>query len=94
MKINEYSGFLGLKQFKIELLRNPVNIALICNNRPILGVVYIPVKDILYYGDENGSFKIENDKLVKLEKKGEWNEKEKINVVASRSNFNKETRRI
>lgn len=36
-----------------------VNIALIEDERSVLGVVYAPVMDLLYYADENGVFKQE-----------------------------------
>jgi len=82
----------GTKEFIKRNGEFTINIALIHKNEPVLGVVYIPVKNIIYYGDKNGSFRIEGDKIVKLEKKGRWQEKEKIHVVASRSHFNKETK--
>jgi 3'(2'), 5'-bisphosphate nucleotidase len=48
----------GTKEF---IRKNPeysVNIALIEKNTPILGVVYIPAKELIYYGDRNqGSYK-------------------------------------
>ena len=34
-----------------------VNIALIHRNMPVLGVIYVPCKDLLYYADASGSFK-------------------------------------
>lgn len=36
-----------------------VNIAFIQDQKPILGVVYAPVMDLLYYADENGAYKQE-----------------------------------
>lgn len=36
-----------------------VNIGLIEDGRPVLGVIYLPAMDILYYGDARGSFKKE-----------------------------------
>ena len=47
----------GAKEFVKKNGEFTVNIALIKDNTPILGVVYVPVKDLVYYGDENGSFK-------------------------------------
>jgi 3'(2'), 5'-bisphosphate nucleotidase len=48
----------GTKEF---IRKNPeysVNIALIEKNSPILGVVYIPAREVIYYGDRNhGSYK-------------------------------------
>ena len=34
-----------------------VNIALVKNGKPILGVIYVPVKGWLYYGSSNGSYR-------------------------------------
>ncbi|GEM_PF-5087765 len=34
-----------------------VNIGLIEHHRPVLGVIYLPVQEELYYADVNGSFK-------------------------------------
>lgn len=51
----------GTKEFIKKNGEFTVNIALIKNNLPIAGVVYVPVKQILYFASEkNGSFKIEN----------------------------------
>lgn len=36
-----------------------VNIGLIEDGRPVLGVIYLPAMEILYYGDARGSFKKE-----------------------------------
>jgi 3'(2'), 5'-bisphosphate nucleotidase len=81
----------GTKEFIKKNGEFTINIALIHNNKPILGVVYVPVKDILYYADENGSFKQEkNNEPIKLEPKETNNDK--LNIVASRSHFNKETK--
>ncbi len=66
-----------------------VNIALIHKGTPILGVVYAPVKDLIYYTDENSSFMKIKDanpkKLPIIEKRS------KFVVVASKNHMNKET---
>lgn len=49
----------GTKEFINRNGEFTVNIALIKNKKPVLGVIYVPVKDILYYSDENGAFKVE-----------------------------------
>ncbi|MBW2982263.1 3'(2'),5'-bisphosphate nucleotidase CysQ [Candidatus Woesearchaeota archaeon] len=79
----------GTKEFVKKEGEFTVNIALIKNNMPILGVVYVPVKDILYYGDEKGSFKKENNQITKLDPRAYTG---KLRVVASKSHFNKETK--
>lgn len=51
----------GTKEFIKRNGEFTVNIALIENNVPILGVIYIPVHRTLYFADENnGSFKVLN----------------------------------
>ena len=56
---------------------------------PILGVIYVPVKEWLYYGHkEIGSFKIENGELEKLPRQIA---KEKYVAVGSRSHKSPET---
>lgn len=49
----------GTKEFIKRNGEFTVNIALIHRNEPVLGVIYIPVEDVLYYGaEETGSWKI------------------------------------
>ncbi|TQM50600.1 3'(2'),5'-bisphosphate nucleotidase [Arcticibacter tournemirensis] len=51
----------GTKEFISRNGEFTVNIALIHDGHPILGVIYIPVQDTLYYGEpETGSWKISN----------------------------------
>jgi len=50
----------GTKEFINRNGEFTVNIALIKDGLPILGVIYVPVKDTLYWGDESGAYKIEN----------------------------------
>jgi len=53
----------GTKEFVKRNGEFTVNIALIHINRPVLGVIYIPVKDTLYFGAEGlGSYKLEFNK--------------------------------
>jgi len=76
----------GTKEFIKKNDEFTVNIALIEDGIPVLGVVYIPAKDIFYIGDMNsGSFKIENGKenvRIFSEKPDLTNP---LTVVASRS---------
>ena len=52
----------GTKEFIKKNGEFTVNIALIENNKPILGVIYVPTKSILYFAQKNfGSFKINNN---------------------------------
>ncbi|HEY9114168.1 MAG TPA: 3'(2'),5'-bisphosphate nucleotidase CysQ [Bacteroidales bacterium] len=51
----------GTKEFVKRNGDFTVNIALIDNNLPELGVIYVPVTDELFYGDkQNGAFKVGN----------------------------------
>ncbi len=51
----------GTKEFIKRNGEFTVNIALIHNKLPVLGVIYIPVKKILYFASKDlGSYKIEN----------------------------------
>lgn len=80
----------GTKEFIKRNGEFTVNIALIKDGKPILGVVYVPVKETTYYGDENGSFVESNNETLKLP----VNEpsEDVIKVVASKSHFSNETK--
>ena len=55
----------GTKEFIKESDEFTVNIALIANNEPILGVIYAPQLFTLYYANKHkGSFKIDCDKQI------------------------------
>ena len=64
-----------------------VNIALIKGNTPVLGVVYAPALNDIYYSNGKESFK--NDQKLPL--KVNDNPKEKLFVVASKSHLSSET---
>jgi len=49
----------GTEEFISKSGEFTVNIGLIKDGRPVLGVIYLPAMDILYYGDARGSFKKE-----------------------------------
>jgi 3'(2'), 5'-bisphosphate nucleotidase len=57
----------GTKEFINRNGEFTVNIALIKEGLPVLGVIYVPVKDTIYWGDENGAVKIENGLETKIE---------------------------
>ena len=50
----------GTKEFVKRNGEFTVNIALIKNNVPVMGVIYAPVLDVMYYGCDDKAFKIEN----------------------------------
>ncbi|MBL4677020.1 MAG: 3'(2'),5'-bisphosphate nucleotidase CysQ [Mucilaginibacter sp.] len=66
----------GTKEFINRNGEFTVNIALIHQNTPILGVIYVPCKETIYYGDPNGSFKqITGGLAVQIqanEKQSDW----------------------
>ena len=56
----------GTKEFINRNGEFTVNVALIDQGRPVAGVVYVPVKNIMYWADERGAFKEENNRLKPL----------------------------
>ena len=75
----------GTKEFISGNGEFTVNIALIDNGRPLLGVVYVPVLDILYTGSPDGAFKIENGSMEEIKTTSIEENQQAIAVVASRS---------
>ena len=83
----------GTKEFIKRNGEFTVNIALVEDGIPVMGVVYAPAKEIMYFGDkQNGSF-IQEGKSAprKLSANSKYNSLDKINVVASRSHMSEET---
>jgi len=80
----------GTKEFVKRNGEFTVNIALIHLGKPIMGVVYAPVLDCLYWGNmEIGAWKQEGDEApLKLEKVNDPTIK---TIVSSRSHMNAET---
>ena len=91
----------GTKEFIRRNGEFTVNIALIEHHKPVLGVVYAPVLEQIYYGDISGgafiashitpetSVEVITDNAEKLPRHYERNT---LNVVASKSHLNEETR--
>lgn len=82
----------GTKEFIKRNGEFTVNIALIHKNRPVLGVIYSPVKDLMYYAEEGKwAFKLEGEKLTKLnaDKKATAG-KNGYRVIVSRSHMTPE----
>ena len=77
----------GTKEFIKKNGEFTVNIALIKGNTPVLGVVYAPALNDIYYSNGKESFK--NDQKLPL--KVNDNPKEKLFVVASKSHLSSET---
>ena len=83
----------GTKEFIKKNGEFTVNIALIKNNIPYIGIVYCPTFKTLYWNDpKTGSYKKHINNVIKLKKREEINFKDpNLRVVTSRSHMNKET---
>tara|TARA_B100001758_G_C18415598_1_gene619307 strand:- start:4283 stop:5089 length:807 start_codon:yes stop_codon:yes gene_type:complete len=79
----------GTKEFIKKNGEFTVNIALIANNQPIFGLIYVPVTKELYYGsDETGSYRIKDSNAERIRvRKSSSND---IKVVTSRSHSSDE----
>lgn len=57
----------GTKEFIKKNDEFTVNIALVQDGKPVFGVIFVPVKNILYFaGKDLGAYKLENSQVVKL----------------------------
>jgi 3'(2'), 5'-bisphosphate nucleotidase len=55
----------GTKEFVKRNGEFTVNIALIHKHKPVLGIIYVPVKDVFYFAAINfGTYKFENSKTI------------------------------
>jgi len=55
----------GTKEFVKKNGEFTVNIALIHKHKPVLGIIYIPVKDVFYFAALNiGAYKLENSEIL------------------------------
>ena len=84
----------GTKEFIKKNDEFTVNIALIKNNSPFIGIVYCPVKKILYWNDSNKNVfkKIIGKEKKQLNKRKKVDQGEKnLRVIVSRSHTNEET---
>ena len=79
----------GTKEFVKMNGEFTVNIALVKNGKPILGVIFAPVKGLLYYGSPKGSYREFDEKKVKLPLN---NKSTSFKVVGSRSHQSPETK--
>ncbi len=84
----------GTKEFIKRNGEFTVNIALIENGKPVLGVVYVPVTKDLYYNDESNAY-VERNGEVKIISCSEKSLNDVgLKVVASRSHLNQETENL
>jgi len=82
----------GTKEFVKRNGEFTVNIALIKDQVPVMGVIYVPVHDVMYYANEKNAFKVEayssNPLTFSLPIK---NENKLFTIVGSRSHMSEET---
>ena len=90
----------GTKEFINKNSEFTVNIALVKNNKPVFGVIYIPVSKELYFGNvvEGSSFKmiidnktLKEDLLKYAEEIFPVSDQRTIRIAGSRSHINEET---
>jgi len=90
----------GTKEFVKRNGEFTVNIALIENGNPIMGVIYVPVTDVLYVGSSgNGAYRVDKvsnfnteAEILQVAQKLPVERKDKsYKVVASRSHMSQET---
>ena len=86
----------GTKEFIKRNGEFTVNIALIENQEPILGVVVVPVTGDVYFGARGlGAFVKRNNQVIKLQIKDKIQlNQEGLKIVASRSHLSEETSRF
>ncbi|KEA64228.1 3'(2'),5'-bisphosphate nucleotidase [Marinobacterium lacunae] len=83
----------GTKEFIKKNGEFTVNIALIDNHKPVLGVVHVPAKGVTYYGEcGQGAFKTEGGVTQPIKVKALPSEGETWQVVGSRSHQSDEFR--
>ena len=82
----------GTKEFVKRNGEFTVNIALIKNNIPVLGVIYVPVQDVMYYGFDDKAFKVENYSTnPEIQSLPIEYKREVFTIVGSRSHMSNET---
>ena len=85
----------GTKEFLKRNGEFTVNIALIHHDKPVMGVVAVPVKGDVYYAVDNAAFIKRNGVDKKLLRRGRVNLKQAgLRVVASRSHMNEATQKF
>ncbi len=68
-----------------------IMVALVEKQKPILGIVYLPVSDILYFAEkQQGAYKQEKSSNAKKISVSSVKELSQVRIVASRSHFSKE----
>lgn len=82
----------GTKEFIKKNGEFTVNIALIEENKPVLGVVYVPAMDVTYYAEKSiGAYKKEKDKEAKKLESNPFEKPGEARIVVSRSHGDDQT---
>jgi 3'(2'), 5'-bisphosphate nucleotidase len=77
----------GTKEFINRTNEFTVNIALVENHQPVMGVVYAPVLDVMYYASRGGgAYKVERGSTVPIRASSKL--QQAVRVVASRRHGN------
>ena len=84
----------GTKEFIKRNGEFTVNIALIHQGQPILGVVQVPVQDKLYYASRGQGAFLESNEIVNLKVNAIDMNQSNIKIVASRSHLNEDTQQF
>lgn len=83
----------GTKEFVKKNGEFTVNIALIYKDTPVLGVIYAPTLEILYYAqNEKGAFKQEKNKEPQGLPIYKYPNNNTLKVIVSKSHYNQETK--
>jgi 3'(2'), 5'-bisphosphate nucleotidase len=83
----------GTKEFVKKNGEFTVNIALIYKNVPVLGVIYAPVLNLLYYAQKDrGAFKQEKNKKSQRLPIYKHTNNNTLKVIVSKSHYNQETK--
>lgn len=83
----------GTKEFVKENGKFTVNIALIYKNTPILGVIYAPALNLLYYAQKDrGAFKQEENKIPQRLPIYHHTLNDNLKAIVSKSHYNQKTR--
>lgn len=84
----------GTKDFIQKTGDFSILISLFENNLPILGITYLPTKDIFYYAKKGeGSYKLENEILKKISI-SDFIEESSLRIVRSRNHFRDSDQKI
>jgi len=82
----------GTKEFIKKNGEFTVNIALIEDGVPVIGIVFVPAQHKMYYGVKGlGSYKEEGGHSTQISNHIHYHDKQKVVVVASRSHLSDET---